>query len=94
MSSDVNQIGPDDQVASDARPDGADVNKTDSQVKDLRNDGELDMSEVRIDPAWALKIPASLAMRKQVMPLCLLQDEILVACADIEDATTQRQLAR
>lgn len=93
MSSDVNQIGPDDKLVNQ-KSDDADVNKADSQIRGLGNDSELDMSEVRIDPAWALKIPASLAMRKQVMPLCLLRDEILVACADIEDATTQRQLAR
>ncbi|WP_149495194.1 GspE/PulE family protein [Roseiconus lacunae] len=55
---------------------------------------ELNMDEVRVDPKWALKIPASLAMRKQVIPLCKLQGEIIVACADIEDTACQRQLTR
>ena len=31
-------------------------------------DEPLDMDQVRIDPAWALKIPAALALRRQVLP--------------------------
>ncbi|MEM6363588.1 MAG: GspE/PulE family protein [Planctomycetota bacterium] len=64
------------------------------ESRDLIQYHELDMNEVRVDPKWALKIPASLAMRKQVIPLCKIQDEITVACEDIEDLTCQRQLTR
>ena len=56
--------------------------------------GELDMDRVRVDPKWALKIPASLALRKQVMPLCKISDEVIVACEDVEDTTAQKQLER
>ena len=56
--------------------------------------GELDMNRVRVDPKWALKIPAALALRKQVMPLCKISDEVIVACEDIEDSAAQRQLER
>ena len=55
---------------------------------------ELDMDRVRVDPKWALKIPASLALRKQVMPLCKIRDEVIVACEDIEDSAAKRQLDR
>lgn len=56
--------------------------------------GELDLDQVRVDPKWALKIPASLAMRKKVMPLCMISDEVVIACEDIEDSSLQRQLER
>ncbi|MEM9643481.1 MAG: GspE/PulE family protein [Planctomycetota bacterium] len=55
---------------------------------------ELDMERVRVDPKWALRIPASLALRKQVMPLCKIRDEVIVACEDIEDQTAKQQLDR
>lgn len=55
---------------------------------------ELDMDRVVVDPKWALKIPAALALRKQVMPLCKIRDQVLVACEDIEDATARQQLNR
>jgi len=54
----------------------------------------LDMDQVRVDPGLTLKVPAALALRKQVLPLCKINDEILVACSDIEDVTTQRQLEK
>ncbi|MEC8556595.1 MAG: GspE/PulE family protein [Planctomycetota bacterium] len=55
---------------------------------------ELDMSRVRVDPKWALKIPASLALRKQVIPICKIRDQVVIACEDIEDAAAKRQLDR
>ena len=48
----------------------------------------LDMSEVRIDPGWALRIPVSLARRKNVLPCCRIGDRVLVACADPGDVAT------
>ncbi|MDG2222257.1 MAG: GspE/PulE family protein [Rubripirellula sp.] len=54
----------------------------------------LDMDAVRVDPRLTLKVPASVAFRKQVLPLCRIHDEILVACSDVEDAATARQLSK
>ncbi|MEO1523891.1 MAG: GspE/PulE family protein [Planctomycetota bacterium] len=48
----------------------------------------LDMSDVRIDPSWALRIPVSLARRKKVLPCCRLGDHVLVACVDPNDVAT------
>ncbi len=50
--------------------------------------GPLDMSAVRVDPAWALRIPVSLARRKKVLPCCRIGDRVLVACVDHGDAAT------
>ena len=34
-------------------------------------DGLLNMDEVRVDPAWALKVPPPLALRRQVLPFAV-----------------------
>ncbi|MEL7499752.1 MAG: GspE/PulE family protein [Planctomycetota bacterium] len=54
----------------------------------------LDMSAIRIDPAWALRIPASLARRKKVLPCSRIGDRIVVACLDPEDASTLDTIER
>ncbi len=58
----------------------------------------LDMSNVRIDPSWALRIPVSLARRKKVLPCCQLGDRVMVACIDCHDVATldtvERQLGQ
>lgn len=48
----------------------------------------IDMTKVRVDPGWALRIPASLALRKSVIPCCLIGDHVLVACSDLDDLQT------
>ncbi|MEM7473745.1 MAG: GspE/PulE family protein [Planctomycetota bacterium] len=48
----------------------------------------IDMSAVRIDPSWALRIPVSLARRKKVLPCCRMGDRVLVACIDQNDVAT------
>lgn len=45
----------------------------------------LDMDQVKIDPVWALRIPANLATRRQVLPFTLDQGKVLVACKDPND---------
>ncbi len=45
----------------------------------------VNLDEVRIDPAWALRIPVSLATRRQVLPLAAIDDCVYVACADAGD---------
>ncbi|HZE97517.1 MAG TPA: GspE/PulE family protein [Planctomycetota bacterium] len=54
----------------------------------------LDLALVKIDPAWALRIPAGLALRRQVLPLCEVDGEVHVACADPQDEPALRAVAR
>lgn len=42
----------------------------------------VDMKEVKVDPAWSSKIPASLAIRRQVLPFLLMKGKVYVACSD------------
>ncbi len=43
------------------------------------NEERLDMREVLINPAWALKITPIVARRKQVLPFTVIKDKLLVA---------------
>lgn len=52
------------------------------------------LEDVRIDPVWAWKIPGSLAMRRRVLPLCRLGEEVAVACTGEVDPTTRQTLQR
>lgn len=54
----------------------------------------LDMDLVKIDPAWALRIPPQLAVRRQVLPFTYLNGSVIVACANPPDAATQKALER
>lgn len=56
--------------------------------------GLLVLDEVRIDPAWALRIPPSLALRKRVLPLSQLGETVQVACADPDDRATLQLVER
>lgn len=54
----------------------------------------LSLSSVRIDPAWALKLPSSLALRRLALPLCRIGNEVVIAMADPSDAPTLEALSR
>ncbi|MEM6692442.1 MAG: GspE/PulE family protein, partial [Planctomycetota bacterium] len=54
----------------------------------------LEIEDVRVDPVWALKIPASLALRKSVLPLCQLDGVVQVACCDVEDQATAQAIRK
>jgi len=54
----------------------------------------LNLDEVRIDPAWALRVPASLALRKSVLPLSSLDGVVQVACLNLDDASTLQTVER
>jgi general secretion pathway protein E len=56
--------------------------------------GLLDMDEVRIDPAWALKVPAALAVRRQVLPFAALDERVYVACLDVDDRSVLEAVER
>ena len=73
---------------------GVQQDQLENQSWHLNSDQILNMDQVTVDPKWALKIPPSLAMRKQVLPLCMIQNLVMVACEDVEDSTTERQLRR
>ena len=48
----------------------------------------LDLSSVRLDPAWAFRVPATLALRRLALPLCVVDGALAVAMADPADAAT------
>jgi general secretion pathway protein E len=52
----------------------------------------LDLASVRIDPSWALRIPAAYALRKRVLPLCRLDNKVIVACTRAIDSQTHKAL--
>ncbi len=53
---------------------------------------QLDLAQVRIDPVWALRVPSQFALRKTVLPLCLLNETVLVASPNSVDPRTTRAL--
>ena len=46
----------------------------------------LDLNQVRVDPAWAMRVPAALAIRRQVLAFACVGDEVCVAHARPLDA--------
>ena len=54
----------------------------------------IDLDQVRIDPAWALRIPVSLALRRRVLPFAVLQQKVYVACTDPSDSASLEAVAR
>lgn len=43
------------------------------------------LSEVLADPAWAMKVPQQIAMRRLILPLCVVNGELATAMADPAD---------
>ncbi|MEZ6187118.1 MAG: GspE/PulE family protein [Planctomycetota bacterium] len=58
------------------------------------SDELLDLSQVRIDPAIALQVPASLTLRRKVLPFAQVDQRVFVACANPQDAAALRALKR
>jgi type IV pilus assembly protein PilB len=54
----------------------------------------LNLDEVRIDPACAMRVPASLALRRQVLPFAVIDGQVYVACVDPSDRATLDALQR
>lgn len=54
----------------------------------------LDMDQVRVDPAWALRIPASLALRRSVLPFAAIDGHVHVACLDVHDEAALQAVQR
>lgn len=54
----------------------------------------LDMNAVKIDPAWALRIPANLALRRKLLPFSCIGDRVHVACLDDRDLPALQAVER
>jgi type IV pilus assembly protein PilB len=54
----------------------------------------LDMDQVIVDPACALKVPAALALRRQLLPFASIDGQTFVACLDAEDTTALQAVER
>jgi len=60
----------------------------------MRLSPSIDLKEAIIDPVWALRIPASLAHNKQVLPFTEVDGRVLVACLNDRNALLARNLER
>jgi hypothetical protein len=49
------------------------------------NKPPLDMDQVRVDPAFALRLPPALALRRMVLPFAVMDGQVYVACVDEND---------
>lgn len=54
----------------------------------------IDLDQVKVDPAWALRVPASLAMRRQLLPFASMDGNVYVACTDTIDAAAREAIER
>lgn len=54
----------------------------------------LDMDQVKVDPKWALRIPANLATRRQVLPFTCQDGTVLVACKNADDEQSIQAVSR
>lgn len=54
----------------------------------------IELDQVRLDPAWALRIPMSLALRRRVLPFAMLDKQVYVACADPADTASLEAITR
>jgi type IV pilus assembly protein PilB len=54
----------------------------------------IDLGKVRIDPSWALRVPATLALRRLMLPLAQWEGRVYVACANPRDQASLDAIAR
>lgn len=57
------------------------------------SDEKLDMDHVLIEPSFALRVPANLALRKKVLPIAVKDGNVYVACS-VTDPPTLRLIQR
>jgi type IV pilus assembly protein PilB len=57
-------------------------------------DHQLDIQSVRVDPAWAMKIPAAIAVRRKVLPFIEINQVVHVAVANLKNQTLLHSLER
>jgi general secretion pathway protein E len=56
--------------------------------------GLINLDKVKVDPAWALRIPAGLAVRRQILPFASFEGHVYVACASPPDTATLQAVER
>jgi type II secretory ATPase GspE/PulE/Tfp pilus assembly ATPase PilB-like protein len=56
--------------------------------------GLLNVSKIRIDPSWALRIPPHLAFRRQVLPFAFADGCVHVACANPRDTAAFQSIEK
>ena len=54
----------------------------------------LNLDQVKIDPALAMRIPPALALRRKLLPFACRQGCVHVACGSSQDASTLQALER
>src|SRR5262249_10235495 len=56
--------------------------------------GLLNMDKVKIDPTYALRVPAALALRRQVLPFAFADGCVHVACANVLDVAALQAIEK
>ena len=56
--------------------------------------GPLDVTDIKVDPSVALSVPASLTLRRRLLPFARVDGVILVACGNPSDTAAIRALQR
>lgn len=54
----------------------------------MNRPASVDLDRIRIDPAWALRIPVSLALRKRLLPFASIGGKVFVACVEPGDVAS------
>ena len=54
----------------------------------------IDLSAVAIDPSCAMKVPAAFALQRNVLPLCVVDGDFIVAMPDAADVQAIAMLRR
>lgn len=65
-----------------------------SAMKPLSLESPLQMDEVRVDPMLALRVPANLAVRREMLPFLDWKGRVHVACSDTRDAVSLGAIQR
>ena len=55
---------------------------------------QIDLAQVAIDPSCAMEVSAQFAIERQVLPLCVVDDDLIVAMANPSDVRTQAEIRR
>ena len=60
----------------------------------MSSENRLDLSEVLIDPSCAMKVPAAFALQKNILPLCWIDGDLIVAMSNPSDVQSIALLRR
>lgn len=71
------------------------VDRVDMLMHALLSDpsnSKIDLDKVRLDPKWSAKVPAQIAIRRKILPLCCIDGVVRVAISQAIDPTIERLL--